>query len=69
MRIKKVYRVLSFKQSPWLKLYIDFNTRQRTTVKNEFEKNFIKLINNSKLMENLRHMRQVDLFNTSIKLS
>ena len=36
MKVKKVYRTLSFEESDWLKKYIDFNTEQRKLATNDF---------------------------------
>ena len=47
LRLTKVHRVLLFDQSSWFKNYINFNTREHTAAKNEFEKDFFKLLNNT----------------------
>ena len=65
--LKSVNNYIRFKQKAWLKSYIDMNTKLRQEAKNNFEKDFYKLMNNSvygKQMENVRNRCDVKILTT-----
>ena len=66
MKLVGVHRILKFKQSVWLKKYIDFNTDKILSI--ALKKIFLKLMNNSvygKTMKNLRKRVKVRLINNA----
>ena len=66
MKLVKIHRILSFRQSDWLRKYVDFNTEKRKQNNDEFNKNLYKLLNNciyGKSIENIRKKINVKLIN------
>jgi len=70
--VTKIHRILSFKQSTWLKSWIDMCTTQRQNAESEFEADLAKLQANStfgKTMEQVRNRVNIRLIADPKKLT
>ena len=64
MVVVKIHEIISFKQSKCLERYISFNTQKRNRAKNDFQKDFFKLLVNAafgKFLEDVRNRLEIEL--------
>ncbi|KAE9521294.1 hypothetical protein AGLY_018313 [Aphis glycines] len=69
--VEKGHRVLEFSQSDWLAKYIQLNTEMRKKARNQFEKDFFKLMNNAifgKTMQSKRKEIKMELVSCERRL-
>ncbi|XP_050062931.1 uncharacterized protein LOC126552279 [Aphis gossypii] len=70
LKLVKIHRAIRFSQKKWMASYIELCTKMRTEAKNEFEKEFWKLLINSvfgKCMENVRTRISIKLISSEKK--
>lgn len=61
-KLIKVHKVISFRQSQWMKPFVSINTKKRTVSTNIFAKNLWKLVTNSTFGKSIESIRKrIDL--------
>ncbi len=71
LEVTQIHAGLQYSQNPWLKKFIQFNTRMRQSAQSTFEKDVFKLFSNSlfgKYIQNVKKQRKYTLTNNRQKL-
>ena len=58
LKTKKVHKIIAFYQEAWLEPYIKMNTDLRKEARNDFQKNFYKLMNNAVFRRSIMNVRR-----------
>jgi len=64
VEVKCVHNAVKFTQKPWMKPFVDYNTKKRQAATSEIDKKFYKLMNNTgygKLIEQKRERRRIEV--------
>jgi len=71
LKVTKIHRIVSFKQSPWLRPWIELCNKRRREANSDFESNLAKLQANAtfgKTMENIKNRVNVRLIDDPDRL-
>ena len=60
--LKKVYSVIKFNQKGWLKAYSEMNTDLRRKAKNNFEEDFLKLMNKTVFRKTMEKNKKTERY-------
>ena len=66
--LKEVHSAISFNQDEWLKPYIEMNNKLRTEAKNEFDKDFFKMMNNPVFGRTLENVEEITWFQNQFNI-
>ena len=64
LELTEIHSAIQFNESPLLAEYINFNTEERKQAKNDFEKDYFKLMNNSVFGKPMEKIKKENEFQT-----